>query len=812
MAFGFKARVLFELGAELISSDAVALYELVKNSLDANATSVRIDVHISLQPSAFAQLTEYARSQISLEERGDPTEFSIDNFSDTVLSALEVSAQVDNRTHFEAIYGRPKSFEQAIENLTQAYFETNLVSVLDNGSGMSFKDLRDIYLTVGTPERMHHKKEVAARVQGNTSRFHFTQTDAKLPLGEKGIGRLAAMRLGHCIRVRTKTSAIAEWNWLDLDWRPAFSDPSLDANDPSLDFQPYRKSVEGGEEKLSGTAIYIQDLQGDWSYEKVKRIVFNDLAKIANPFTRARANKFITVLYQGDSISVPRFDSEPLAFADAVTKAQFRYDQSNEPELALQVIYRGKERTVHLEGEHLRACVREEPSSKKKKQPVLLLDGEVVARALKNLGPWEFEFHWFNRGRIQKSDRDLYDGTVRPFLDQWGGGFLVYRDGYRVYPYGERSDDWLDLDRKALAGSAFKLNRAQMVGQIRLSSIANPMLLDQTNREGFRDSPDKEALRRLLRYAVIGFVRPFLEQIDKLDLEPIEQVAEAVEERISTSKELAVEGLRRIIVSAPDEKKNIATVMHHLEEVSDAWERAKLRIEKFDEEMEDYIHLAGVGLMLEFIAHELARVTQDTLKAVAGGRLSPEAVEAQLKTLERRVRILDELSIPGRQMRYQQNMLDIALMLADFHQAKAERLNISLTVEPQVEKFAWQERVEKGQILQILDNLLSNSFYWLTNRLDNSVRGTILISLNKSARKILVTDNGPGVAEDRREVIFDRFESTKPPRAGRGLGLFIARKLAEENGANLEMGVPDDDGYCRTFVLSFGPKEIPLLK
>jgi signal transduction histidine kinase len=806
MAFGFKARVLLELGAELISSDAVALYELVKNSLDANATAVRIDIRVSLQPSAFNQLLEYGGSQIPLELQGAPTEFSVAVFRETVLESLESAAHPDTRAEFASLFGQPKSFTEAVQNLREAYFLTNLISVTDNGGGMSFEDLRSIYLTVGTPERLRHKKEAVAAVQGATSRLHFTKTDAKLPLGEKGIGRLAAMRLGHCIRVRTKTDTAPQWNWLDLDWRPAFSDPTLDANDPSLDFVPYKKPAQPDEEKASGTAIYIQALQSDWSSEKVKRIVFNDLAKIANPFTKARANKFISVLYQGEAVSVPRFDAEPLADADAVVRAQFRYDENNEPELALHVTYRGKERTSHMEGEHLRGCVREEPGTRNKKQPILLLDSEVVARALKNLGPWELEFHWFNRGRIQKKDRDYYDNILRPFLDQWGGGFLVYRDGYRVYPYGERSDDWLDLDRRALAGGGFKLNRAQILGQLRLSSIANPMLLDQTNREGFRDSPDKEALKRLLRYTVIGFVRPFLEQVDKLEIEPIEIVAQAVEERISTSRELAVEGLRRITASAPDEKKNVATVMHHLEEVSDAWERAKLRIEKFDEEIEDYIHLAGVGLMLEFIAHELARVTQDTLKAVTSGRLSPAAVEAQLKTLERRVRILDELSIPGRQMRYQQSILDIALMLTDFHQAKAERTDIELEVQPREEKTVWQERVEKGQILQILDNLLSNSFYWLSNRLDRSIRGRILISVDRLKREVRVTDNGPGVSEDRREIVFDRFESTKPPRAGRGLGLFIARKLAEENGATLELGPSDSDGYSRTFILSFAPK------
>jgi hypothetical protein len=52
MSINFKARVLLELGAELISSDAVALYELIKNGIDAGSTKIEIDIRIALQPSA----------------------------------------------------------------------------------------------------------------------------------------------------------------------------------------------------------------------------------------------------------------------------------------------------------------------------------------------------------------------------------------------------------------------------------------------------------------------------------------------------------------------------------------------------------------------------------------------------------------------------------------------------------------------------------------------------------------------------------------------------------------------------------------
>ncbi|MEJ2712582.1 MAG: HAMP domain-containing sensor histidine kinase [Acidihalobacter sp.] len=542
---------------------------------------------------------------------------------------------------------------------------------------------------------------------------------------------------------------------------------------------------------------------------KIQNIATNDLAKLADPYISLRANRFLKVLYQGKSVRVPSLDREPLESSDAVVEALFRYDEKCEPELTINVNYRklGREKTEKLRGDHLRSCIREEPRAKKLKQPQLLPEEELLGRALNHLGPWELKFYWFNRGRLQREERELWDTSIKGFINQWGGGFLVYRDGYRVYPYGARSDDWLDLDRKALASGAFKLNRAQIVGYLRLSSIANPMLHDQTNREGFRDSPDKEALRRLLRYIVIGTTKQFLEEVERKVAPPIEQVTEEVQERITTSKDKAVASLRSIQMRVPSEQSNITAVLHHLEEVSEAWERAKLRISHLDREMDRYIHLAGVGLMLEFIAHELSRVTQDTLKAVASGNMPPEAVEAQLKTLEKRVRILDELSIPGRQIRRQENIRDLVEMLVNFHSAKADRHNIQIEIDPPSDKRRWEERLEKGQFLQILDNLLSNSFYWLINRIDTSQKALIRIELDRQSRELRVTDNGPGISPDRRERVFEQFDTTKPPREGRGLGLFIARKLAEENKATLTLGDPAPDGDLRTFVLAFGATE-----
>nr|WP_297356322.1 HAMP domain-containing sensor histidine kinase [uncultured Caldimonas sp.] len=808
MSFKFKARVLLELGAELISSDPIAIYELIKNALDAGSPSVEIEFRIAMQYSVYCQLRAKVAGALNQHSRPRLADFDCVAFNASVLDSLEESASERTRSRFERVYGSPKSASEALEALTEAYKSGSYILVRDQGIGMSATDLSENYLTVGTPVRLVEKAGKVAAATANASRLRGATPSGTVPLGEKGIGRLSAMRLGHFVRVKTKRAGERKWNTLNLDWRPAFEDPTLDSS--ALDFPVDSTSCDPSEVSSSGTSIYIRDLQSDWSLQRLTQIAASDLAKLQNPFASIAANGFLEVAYQGQKVEVPLLDPEPLKSADAVCSARFWYDEDDEPTLSLHVDYKrySKERTDHLRGEHLRACVRESLEKKRRKGQAtdLLVDAEIVASALRHLGPWQLKFYWFNRGRIQREQADFYRETVQPFLAQWGGGFLVYRDGYRVYPYGERSDDWLDLDRRALAASAYKLNRAQMAGDLRLSTIGNPSLLDQTNREGFRDSYDREALVRLLRYTVLGFCRPFLENVEREEEPPIQEVVAQVQERISTSKDEAIAGLKGIRARVPDEAQSIGKIMHHLEEVNEAWERAKLRIQGFEQTMESFIHLAGVGLMLEFVAHELSRVTQDSLRAVSAGKFSPAVVEAQLKTLDKRVRILDELSIPGRQIRVEVDVLELVGMLGEFHESKASRHNIDIHIRPDSDRRPLTAVFERGQLLQIVDNLFSNSFYWIMNRLDQSSRGRIDIEVSSRKRTLRFTDNGPGIPKERAETIFQQFVTTKPPKEGRGLGLYISRRLAEENGATLELGEADKDGMHRTFVLSFNAK------
>ena len=145
-------------------------------------------------------------------------------------------------------------------------------------------------------------------------------------------------------------------------------------------------------------------------------------------------------------------------------------------------------------------------------------------------------------------------------------------------------------------------------------------------------------------------------------------------------------------------------------------------------------------------------------------------------------------------------------MLVDFHADKAKRDEINIKVIHEG-KGAFREVVEKGQILQILNNLFSNSFYWLRNRFDTREPAEVTVVLDSTRREIRFTDNGPGIPPERAEQVFEQFFTTKPPQAGRGLGLYIAKRLAQENNATLTLSPADKDGLHRTFVLRYGAVE-----
>src|SRR4029077_2100250 len=78
----------------------------------------------------------------------------------------------------------------------------------------------------------------------------------------------------------------------------------------------------------------------------------------------------------------------------------------------------------------------------------------------------------------------------------------IYRDGFRVWPYGEPHDDWLRLDQRRVNSPVEHLSNNQVIGFIDIGRDRNADLKDQTNREGLIHNQAFEDLRRLVYFVL----------------------------------------------------------------------------------------------------------------------------------------------------------------------------------------------------------------------------------------------------------------------------------------------------------------------
>jgi signal transduction histidine kinase len=305
----------------------------------------------------------------------------------------------------------------------------------------------------------------------------------------------------------------------------------------------------------------------------------------------------------------------------------------------------------------------------------------------------------------------------------------------------------------------------------------------------------------LLKHLLEVQFRTFLNQVDDelrarlpVDFNDLNDRMEAEERQVRQSVRLLLHKYPQIrkdadVIGALETSlKEIDRLLRDAQELADSFEKGRAQL----------VNLAGLGLMVEILAHELNRATQHALSTLAdtdlgglardvGDRLN--TLRAQLTTLQKRLRILDPLSQPGRQVKEAFDLIAWVGEILSSHEPQFRRHGIkcSVEVEPSRPASGLVVRMVKGMIVQILENLLSNSVYWLKQqrKLDRRFSPRIDIVIDTKAREIRLTDNGPGIPAERAEEVFQAFVTTKPPGEGKGLGLYISREIARYHGAAL---------------------------
>jgi signal transduction histidine kinase len=688
-SFRPKARLLVLLGEQLIGSPRLALFELVKNAYDADATQVTVSLKLD-----------------------DP--------------------------------------------------EPNIL-VRDDGDGMSFEDIRDIWLVPGADHKL-----LAKHANQRSQKF------GRLPLGEKGLGRFAVHKLGDVIRLTTRKKGEAYESVVRIDWEQLSKQNFLSDAQVKIEKRPPKTFL--GE--THGTRIWIGKLrQTDWTRGDVRRM-YRQVTSICSPFGAPTDFEVdLTVPGREDDLrGIP-------SYQDILERAiwRFKFDVTNDGVLAWNYEFVNRLKNVKLEGRSAHATMARllvrNPTRDLLGDSSISRDERLMVDAsfMRGIGAVSGEFYVFDRDK-EVLARMPETQLIKLFLDE-SGGVRVYRDGVRVYNYGERGDDWLGLDLRRVNVPAARISRNIVVGAVHLNQQGSTGLSEKTNREGFSES---EALDRLKRI-VLGAISIF-EMERRADKERLRRLLKSDTPEPTYSVNAPIHELRRLAEQHG--------VLHTFEPII---KRIETEFSNFQETMLQ-AGLSGLGLAVVF--HEIER----------GVRVLHRGLEAKLDVaeLKQQAQSLTKLfdGFAGLLRKNDRESITASSLIK-----RARDLNLLRFIHHKVDLVCpvledssqdFELSVSLSLMLGVLNNLLDNSFYWLrvrypeTDGIAPAQKRKIFISTFKAEGGgfgLAVADNGPGFV-DPPSALVQPFVTRKPE--GMGLGLYYANLVMELSNGSIQFPEPGD--------------------
>lgn len=605
------------------------------------------------------------------------------------------------------------------------------LTITDDGVGMDRAGLRDAWLVLGRSSKDSRQR---------TERFD------RLPVGSKGLGRLAALRLGATAEIRTRPLARPGTEFrLLFDWSRFEAAATVD--EVPIDIER-RETVE-----KPGTTIVVSQLRRRFTKPEVKRLA-RALILLASPFESQSSFK--------PTLAAPEFRE-----LETLVRRGYWEQAAYEIHAGLGADGRAWARmTDHERGARVVEGHHEDVRRSRDK-------GLYAAPAA------EFRLTVF-RLTGDSSTRGRTSGVSLAALREWltqVGGVHLYHRGLRVYPYGDPGHDWLDMNLRRAASPEERPSTNNSVGRVVVLDEA-AVLQQKTDRTGFIETLEFEDLRR--------FAQDVLEWVARFRLKEAEERRQAERGRSRTTLETAQVRLQEVIKSAPPETR------HELVKADRAVRRAvSRRVGTLTGDLELYRTLATIGTTTAVMAHESFN-PPNTIVKLAGSirhRAKPllgekyERIEEQVDLIEANARRLSTLvNLPrqlldrGKRQRGAHSANEVveetlALLgpLLDEHKISVER---DLDAE---------HPVYMGTIAS-MESVVTNLVLNAVGALDGSTAGKRIIRVQTSADDGMivldVADNGRGIRNISVDEIWLPGRGTT--NRGVGLGLTIVRDIVKD--------------------------------
>ncbi|MGH9465454.1 MAG: ATP-binding protein [Thermoanaerobaculia bacterium] len=610
------------------------------------------------------------------------------------------------------------------------------VVVEDDGQGMDLETVLGVWLEPGTEHRSRQ------RTQGTRSRKF-----GRLPLGEKGVGRFAVHKLGRRVRLVTRRARKQEVV-VDIDWSAFGGERYLEEVPITVVERPPR--VFRG--RTAGTRIEIADLrERPWGRVRVQSL-YRAVQSIRSPF--GGPDEFTPelvlvgpaawlegMLRPGDVLEESLFRFRGVLAGDRLT-----YDYRFVPRGRLTGV---AERTVHRELV-VQLALPDLRSGVRRRRRVDL--------STHRIGPVTVDLSIYTRDPEVLRLTAVDPVGLGQVLDA-NGGLRVYRDGVRVYDYGEPGNDWLELGARRIQMPTRRLGNNQLLGAVQLELATSADLVEKTNREGFVENPAYETFRQSVLFTVAQ-----AEAERSVDQRRLRAVATRARKKEPVLEDLS--GLRleveRLGLTEP--------LKPYLDRIESQYREALGRL----------LMAAGTGLNLAAVLHEVERMVRELEGALRAGEEETLLVAAAERIAETLKGLTWLTRRSGRQDLSAKILVREALFNARLRLATqgVEATDGTAAGDPD-----FRLRVDHRLVLASLMNLIDNSLYWLDTGGGGSRRLHVGTTRAPAGRPgILVADAGPGFLDPPEDLV-QPFFTRKPD--GMGLGLHIADEVMRAHEGRL---------------------------
>ena len=626
------------------------------------------------------------------------------------------------------------------------------ITVEDNGSGMDLETIENVWLVIGTDNK---KKQLDSEIDG------------RVPLGEKGIGRLGVHKLGRRIHLFSKCSGSNEV-YVDIDWSKLAE--SKDIDDFKVEYD-YQKSSFHFAEGQTGTIIEITDLKGEWNRRKL-RSIFRNLTSLNSPFDNQSDSFVVMVTTQGNNpfAGLPNLQEilgAGMYFGHCVMNGSkitnFRYEFKPWPNLD-----RIDGRVVDSLDEYDRTIihkVEEETEDNKISRREEILDLDVF-----DIGPIEFDIVIFEKDNAVFNLMNLEKRALNDYLKN-NCGIRVYRDNMRVFNYGEPGNDWLGIDQKRLSRAGGTVSNNVLIGSVLLRRKSSFGLREKTNREGFIEDESFFAFVDAVRYA-LDLIVAYRNQ-DRFNLMTIYKQGK------QQSTEPVIGELSEVITLIKDK----------VEDESDQREILGYlyRMEKqYNEVRDTLIHSANIGINLGGAVHELEKQMSALKGFIRTGDVEKikEIAELLDNIIERYASMMVKSEIRST------DLSEVVRLIIEHNMFRFKDHGIRLYSN--YGNVLLHGLLSKTETISALNNLIDNSIYWVCkSRQEDRKIGIYITDRIAGYASVLVCDNGPGFKLPP-ELAVRPFVSGKPLNSGMGLGLYISQQTMKQMSGKLLIQQSDE--------------------